>query len=111
MSLIVSFSIPEDKLDLKKSLDKLARREKCSRSEIIIRAIEEYIARHMKGNPAIPLDSFAGEVEFPETYELLQLFRRKYGSRRVLYWDEALSLHEPHVCISLLMAPSTLMAK
>jgi len=46
MSLVVSFSIPKDKLDLKKALEKLARLEKCSRSEIIIRAIEEYIARH-----------------------------------------------------------------
>jgi len=89
MRVVISFSIHTAELDLLEKLRQVARRERLPQSEIIRRALKEYFERHGEGNPAIPLDSFAGEVEFPETYELLQLLRRKYGSRRVLYWDEA----------------------
>jgi len=91
MAGVLSFSIPKQKLrEITAIIEQLAKIETVSKSEVIVRAIEEYFERHGRGNPTIPLPVFAGETVPPETYALLEALKRRYGHRQTITWDDAL---------------------
>jgi len=85
-----SMEFPEEVLPRFRAI---AEREGRSMSQIVEELIKEYVERHEKGNPQLRIDTFTGFSEPPETYELLELLRKRYEIRRVITWSEALHVY------------------
>jgi len=64
MRLIVSFSIALEHIEIWKKFLKVAKREGGSRgrSEVIVKALGEYVNRHSLGNPVVPLTVYMGSL-------------------------------------------------
>jgi hypothetical protein len=63
ITLVKSFSAPLEKADVLKKFCEIAKREAGPRgfSEVIIKAIEEYIKNHEQGNPQLKLTPYIDE--------------------------------------------------
>jgi len=60
---VFSFLLPREKLYLIEVLDELKKIKSLSRSEIIVKALEEYVERHIPSNPQTTLLQFAEKGE------------------------------------------------
>lgn len=70
----MSYSIPNEiKDDTTKKLDELAVMESMSRSEVIVKALVEYIENHYPGNPQLTLSSVTGMTPLPKLLQMRQL--------------------------------------
>ena len=56
--VIRSFSVTQKDLPILALFDELVQREKVKFSELVVRALEEYVRRHHPGNPQLPLTRF-----------------------------------------------------
>jgi len=56
--VIRSFSVGQKDLPILALFDELVQREKAKFSELVVRALEEYVRRHHPGNPQLPLTRF-----------------------------------------------------
>jgi len=56
--VIRSFSVGQNDLPTLTLFDELVQREKVKFSELVVRALEEYVRRHHPGNPQLPLTKF-----------------------------------------------------
>jgi len=56
--VIRSFSVGQEDLPTLALFDELVQREKAKFSELVVRALEEYVRRHHPGNPQLPLTRF-----------------------------------------------------
>jgi hypothetical protein len=56
--VIRSFSVRQKDLPILALFDELVQRERARFSELVIRALEEYVRRHHPGNPQLPLTKF-----------------------------------------------------
>jgi hypothetical protein len=56
--VIRSFSVGQKDLPILALFDELVQRERARFSELVIRALEEYVRRHHPGNPQLPLTKF-----------------------------------------------------
>jgi hypothetical protein len=63
ITLIRSFSFPIEKVDVLKKFCEIARRKAGSRgfSEVVVKAIEEYVKNHEEGNPQLKLTPYIDE--------------------------------------------------
>lgn len=67
--IILTFSAKPEELPLIDQIDKIAQREKRSRSFIIKEALAEYAKVHGSGNPAYTLDEFEkGAAAYPTAW-------------------------------------------
>ena len=67
--VIRSFSVGRNELPILVLFDELVQREKAKFSELVVRALEEYVRRHHPGNPQLPLTRFTvaeTQVTVPE---------------------------------------------
>jgi hypothetical protein len=56
--VIRSFSVRQKDLPILALFDELVQRERARFSELVVRALEEYVRRHHPGNPQLPLTKF-----------------------------------------------------
>ena len=70
--LVRSFSIPPDKADVLSKFCEVVRREAGSRgfSEIVLKAIDEYVKNHEEGNPQLKLTPYIDEKAPSPAYVL-----------------------------------------
>jgi poly-D-alanine transfer protein DltD len=61
---ITSFSSPADKEPIIEGLDKIAKRENISFSELVNEIIEDYVKKHSAGNPNFEISKWVEEPEF-----------------------------------------------
>ena len=66
---ITSFYIPLEAEEIVKKAEELAKREDITLSELIIKALKEYVERHYPGNPQIPLPTYTGQLPPAKTLE------------------------------------------
>lgn len=73
----------EDPLDrdLLANVDLLRRMDLASFSEIVRRALKEYVDRHLPGNPQMSIETFTGQAPLPQT---MQEEERKSELRKMI---------------------------
>ena len=94
---ITSFSIPADKLKIVDMLEEIAAMERMSFSTAVVKAIEEYVARHYPGNPQRPL--------FPKPLTIMTppMERRRTLMEQYLEFYEA-NLDKPPLTVAMQFA-------
>jgi len=73
--IITSFYVPVEAKDVLEALDQLAKVEGVSRSELILRAIKEYVENHYPGNPQLTLPSIEDPRLLPRRYKAVRILR------------------------------------
>ena len=70
--IVRSFSIPPEKLSILNKFCEIARREAGSRgfSEVLLKAMEEYVKNHEEGNPQLKLTTYIDEKAQSPVYVL-----------------------------------------
>lgn len=77
-NVIESFSHTTDEQPIIDEVAKIAKREKRSKSQVIVLALEEYTKAHGKGNDSYPLEAFAkGAVALPTPWGTLDFEQLK----------------------------------
>ena len=64
MAKLYTISVPESRSELIRLIKEKAREEGKGISELILDAIEEYLKKHYRGNPAFSLDKWVEDEEF-----------------------------------------------
>ena len=72
---MTSFYIPVEAKEILEKIEELARVEGVSRSELILRAIREYVENHYPGNPQLTLPSLEDPRRLPRRYKAVRILK------------------------------------
>ena len=81
--IIKSFSVGQEDLPTLALFEELVHREKTHFSELVVRALEEYVRRHHPGNPQLPLTKFVSPDQPRGIESCPSVFKVVLGNRTI----------------------------